>query len=155
MTVQLTLQNACNTNSIPSQQQFETWAKTALQHIDDSPKNCELVIRLVDETESATLNKTYRNKQGATNVLSFHYEMTGDDEHCELGDLAICAKLVEKEAAEQQKPLEAHWAHLTIHGILHLLGFDHENEQDATTMEALERNIMQTLHYDDPYNDSE
>ena len=112
-------------------------------------------IRVVDKEESASLNEQYRNKQGATNVLSFTFESPVDiDLEMEtdlLGDLVICAPLVTEQAMEQNKTIEMHWTHLIVHGILHLLGYDHLNETDSDEMESLERKIMTKLGYSDPY----
>jgi probable rRNA maturation factor len=112
----------------------------------------ELTIRLVDEPEARELNRTYRHKDYATNVLSFPAEVP--DELLDiplLGDLVICVAVVEREAAEQGKTLDAHWAHLVIHGCLHLLGYDHEEDAEAEEMEALERNLLAELGHPDPY----
>lgn len=113
-------------------------------------ENAELCIRIVDEVESAELNERYRGKPGPTNVLSFPCEadVPGD---APLGDLAICAPLAAAEAEAQGKTPEAHWSHLVVHGVLHLLGFDHIGDHDAGTMEAEERAILARLGYPDPY----
>ncbi|HIG79867.1 MAG TPA: rRNA maturation RNase YbeY [Cycloclasticus sp.] len=116
----------------------------------------ELVIRLVDEEESAELNETYRQKKGPTNVLSFPFEMPeelpsdaiSDDI---LGDLVICAPVVAKEAKEQGKPVLSHWAHMVIHGCLHLQGYDHVNEDDALVMEAIEIDLLSSIGINNPY----
>ncbi len=116
----------------------------------------ELVIRLVDEEESAELNETYRQKKGPTNVLSFPFEMPeelpsdaiSDDI---LGDLVICAPVVAKEAKEQGKSVLSHWAHMVIHGCLHLQGYDHVNEDDALVMEAIEIDLLSSIGINNPY----
>ena len=107
----------------------------------------EITIRLVDSDEGRTLNNDYRGKDYATNVLSFPY----DSEPVVSGDLVICPAVVAKEAAEQGKPLDAHYAHLTVHGMLHLQGRDHDNDEDAEAMENEEKEILAALGYPDPY----
>lgn len=110
-----------------------------------------MTIRLVDEAESHELNLTYRGKDKPTNVLSFPFEAPPGIEMPLLGDLIICRQVVEQEAKEQQKPLEAHWAHMVVHGSLHLLGYDHIEDDEAEEMESLETEIMLALGYEDPY----
>lgn len=126
---------------MPLRADFVRWARAALT---DSG---QVAIRLVDEDEGRRLNKAYRGKGHATNVLSFPYET----EPLLMGDLVICPTVVAREAAEQGKPLAAHYAHLTVHGMLHLRGWDHENEGDAQAMEDEERKILAALGYPDPY----
>ena len=108
-------------------------------------------MRLVDEAESHELNLTYRGKDKPTNVLSFPFEAPPGIELPLLGDLIICRQVVEQEAKEQDKPLEAHWAHMVIHGSLHLLGYDHIIDEEAEEMDGLESEIMLALGYEDPY----
>lgn len=109
-----------------------------------------LSVRIVDEAESAALNRRYRGHAGATNVLSFPAGLDAPELRV-LGDLAVCAAVVEREAREQGKPAAAHWSHMMVHGILHLLGFDHTEDDEAEVMEALEGRILAQLGYDDPY----
>ena len=111
----------------------------------------ELLIRLVGYEESRSLNSRYRNIDKATNVLSFSADLPAEVELCLLGDIVICAPLVASEAADQGKPLKSHWAHLTIHGVLHLLGYDHLGDEEATQMEALEIGILGALGFLNPY----
>ena len=111
------------------------------------PAAVQVTIRLVDADEGRALNNDYRGKDYATNVLSFPY----DTEPVVTGDLVICPAVVAREAAEQDKPLAAHYAHLTVHGMLHLQGWDHENDEDAQAMEDEEREILAALGYPDPY----
>lgn len=119
-------------------------------------QEAEVTVRIVDEAESNELNLTYRGKDKPTNVLSFPFEAPPGLELPLLGDLVICRQVVEHEAAEQGKPLMAHWAHMVVHGSLHLLGYDHIEDDEAEEMEALERDIMQELGFADPYlNDEE
>ncbi|QNS14647.1 rRNA maturation RNase YbeY [Mannheimia bovis] len=148
------LQIACeNSENLPSEAQFYTWVHKALAmqaKTEDFPET-EITIRIVDEAESHELNLTYRGKDKPTNVLSFPFEVPEGIKMPLLGDLVICRQVMEKEAQEQQKPLEAHWAHLAIHGTLHLLGYDHLTDEEAEEMESLETEIMQSLGYEDPY----
>ncbi|HCL74542.1 rRNA maturation RNase YbeY [Stutzerimonas nitrititolerans] len=133
----------------PGDEDFRRWCELALrQRSADS----ELTIRLVDEAEGRELNHTWRQKDYATNVLSFPADVP--DELLDiplLGDLVICVPVVAREAVEQGKPLEAHWAHLVIHGCLHLLGYDHIDDAEADEMEALERQLLAELGHPDPY----
>lgn len=146
--LELDLQVACE-HAAHSEAQFRQWCELALrQRSADS----ELTIRLVDEPEGRELNHTWRQKDYATNVLSFPADVP--DELLDiplLGDLVICVPVVEREAAEQDKPPEAHWAHLVIHGCLHLLGYDHIEDDEAEEMEALERTLLAELGHPDPY----
>ncbi len=144
------VQRICATPSQPSKEQLECWVNTVLANLDEE---CELVIRIVDETESAELNEAYRHKKGATNILSFPFEEPeGIDLVLNLlGDLVICAPVLEREAAEQQKLLHHHWAHIVIHGTLHLLGYDHIDDAEAEEMEAKEIALLHTLLIPNPY----
>jgi probable rRNA maturation factor len=150
--LELDLQVASEANA-PSQAQFHLWCEMGLrQRTADS----ELTIRLVDEAEGRELNNTWRHKDYATNVLSFPADVP--DEMLDiplLGDLVICVPVVAREAAEQGKTLDAHWAHLVIHGCLHLLGYDHIDDEEAEEMEALEQTLLAELGYPDPYADDE
>lgn len=154
MNVTVDLQNASGVSKLPLKRQFSHWAAKALQALPDRNTHptakTRLSIRIVDEAESATLNSHYRHKQGPTNILSFPVP-TDLGAPGELGDLAICAQVVRREAAAQGKDEQAHWAHLVVHGVLHLHGYDHENARDADTMEALEIRILQQLDIGNPY----
>ena len=132
----------------PDENLFKTWAENALAGVEE---DCELSIRLVKEDESADLNSQYRGKSGPTNVLSFPFESPVPLEPRLLGDLVICAPVVDREAVEQGKTEHDHWAHMVVHGCLHLLGYDHIDDQDAERMEALEIEILQTLQIANPY----
>ena len=145
------VQIACEGNH-PDEALFQTWADVALSQLDEQ---CELSIRLVDEEESAELNSSYRGKPNATNVLSFPFDSPIPMEPRLLGDLVICTAIVEHEAQQQNKTLNAHWAHLVIHGCLHLLGYDHIDDDEAEIMEALEITRLSQLDIDDPYHDHE
>ena len=135
---------------LPSSTSFRRWVEAAL-HGAKRRKPAELSIRVVDADEGRALNRDYRGKDYATNVLSFPAELPPGMNLPLIGDLAICAPVVAREAAEQGKPAHHHWAHLTIHGTLHLLGYDHVEDAEAEAMEALEKRILAKLGIDDPY----
>jgi probable rRNA maturation factor len=137
----ITIQYASQQTNLPSKNQFRKWAKAAIR------VDTEVTIRLVDEVEGRALNKTYRGKDYATNVLTFPLT---EEPHL-MGDIIICAPVVAAEALAQNKPLEAHYAHLTVHGILHLHGYDHKIEAQAELMESLETAIVSKLGYANPY----
>ncbi|WP_454256191.1 rRNA maturation RNase YbeY [Pseudomonas sp. Marseille-Q8238] len=156
--VELDLQIASTAAQLPTEAQFRTWCELALrQRTGDS----ELTVRLVDEAEGRELNHTWRHKDYATNVLSFPADIPdGPDgepllDIPLLGDLVICAPVVEREAQEQRKTREAHWAHLVIHGCLHLLGYDHIDDAEAEEMETLEQELLSELGHPDPYATNE
>ncbi len=148
------VQDASDGARVPAAKRLRDWALRALEATD---RRGELTIRIVGEDESAELNTRYRGKQGPTNVLAFPSEPIpsgAPGEGAELlpvGDLVICAPVVIREAAEQGKRPDAHWAHMVVHGTLHLAGFDHETARDARTMEAQERELLATLGFADPY----
>jgi probable rRNA maturation factor len=133
---------------LPAPISFKRWAEAACQ---GRIKRADIAVRVVDEAEGRRLNHHYRGKDYATNVLSFPAELPEGVTLPILGDLVICAPVVAREAAEQDKTLSAHYAHLTIHGVLHLLGLDHENSLEADAMEAIERSILADFGYADPY----
>lgn len=135
---------------LPDSELFQHWVDTALTEYA-SP--FEVLIRIVDELEMTELNQTYRHKKGATNILSFPFEAPKGLELNLLGDLVICAPVIEREAIEQSKLLLHHWAHIVIHGIFHLLGYDHIDETDADEMEMLEINTLKTLNINNPYQE--
>ena len=153
MSVIIDLHNASGDVAIPLRKQFKHWATAAMSTIAPERKRVELSIRIVDSAESAELNSHYRHKQGSTNILSFPVPAELHQAPL-LGDLAICAEVVAREAGEQHKTLDAHWAHLTVHGVLHLCGYDHEEEQAAVVMEDIERKILAQLGYNDPYQET-
>ncbi len=142
---------------MPHARTLSTWAKAAFiwpRTLDRRPRS--LTIRIVGAAESRRLNRTWRGKDKPTNVLSFPAEpLTADCgpqiADAPLGDLAICAPVVAREAREQGKPLTAHWAHMVVHGVLHLLGYDHENDRDAERMERTEISLLRGFGYADPY----
>jgi probable rRNA maturation factor len=147
--LELDIQRACTSLELPDDASFRLWAGLALQAYGDH----ELTIRLVDEAESQSLNREYRHKDYPTNVLSFPADLPPELNIPLLGDLVICAPVVEREALEQRKPPKAHWAHMVIHGCLHLTGYDHMEEDEAEEMEALERQLLGHLGIADPYLD--
>ncbi|WP_281223467.1 rRNA maturation RNase YbeY [Photobacterium sanguinicancri] len=151
MAIYLDLQHATeNQDGLPSEADFQQWLNAAVTLFK---ADAEVTIRLVDEEESHALNHEYRGKDKSTNVLSFPFEAPPGVELDLLGDLIICRQVVEKEAKEQNKTLNAHWAHMVVHGSLHLLGYDHIDDEEAEEMEALETEIMQRMGFSDPYAD--
>jgi probable rRNA maturation factor len=140
------IQRRVQAEGIPTTATLRQWAR---ESIGGDPPG-ELTIRIVDEAESASLNGRFRQKPKPTNVLSFPYEAEALDEPI-LGDLVICAPVVAREAGEQGKSADSHWAHMVVHGVLHLLGYDHENDEDAEKMEARELEILARLGFSDPY----
>lgn len=138
-----------NQSNLPTLEQFTLWATQAVRAESIEP---EMTIRIVDEAESHELNLTYRGKDRPTNVLSFPFECPEEVDLPLLGDLIICRQVVEREAEEQGKPLLAHWAHMVVHGSLHLLGYDHIEDDEAEEMESLETEIMTGLGFEDPYS---
>ena len=143
------LQIACEQETgLPTLEQIEQWATAAVQPQSDE---VEMTVRIVDEAESHELNLNYRGKDRPTNVLSFPFECPDEVELPLLGDLVICRQVVEREAQGQDKPLMAHWAHMVVHGSLHLLGYDHIEDDEAEEMESLETQIMTGLGFADPY----
>ncbi len=154
MPVELEVQRATNSTGVPDDERFQLWVEAALA---GKPDQFTLSIRVVDEPEARRFNCDYRNKDYATNVLSFPAELPEglpiEIRQSQLGDLLICAPVVEREASEQQRSEDDHWAHLTIHGVLHLLGYDHEQADEACVMESLETEILAKLGISDPYQD--
>ena len=150
MAIDLELQIASHAKTLPHPAQFREWVSVAL---DQKVDTGELNIRIVDEAESAELNWQYRKKTGPTNVLSFPYDPMPGIPTRLLGDIVICAPVVEQEAQENNKTLIEHWAHMVIHGILHLLGYNHLEPEEAIEMETLETELMLKLGFPPPYGD--
>ena len=148
MAVTIDLQNDAALAGVPAEPQLQAWVEAALQ---SDYATLEQTIRVVDRDEGGELNRRYRGKPAATNVLAFPFDGAHLGYDC-LGDLVLCAPLVAEEAAAQGKPAEAHWAHLVVHGMLHLQGFDHHDNADRERMEALEIQILGGLGYTNPYN---
>lgn len=149
--IEVDLQLVSEDAYIPDESLFVQWCRAAILPYQES---AELTIRVVDEEEGLALNSAYRQKDYATNVLSFPADLP--DEFLDiplLGDLIICAPVVRKEAEQQQKAIEAHWAHMVTHGCLHLLGFDHEDQEDAIEMESIEQVLLMEQGYPDPYQE--
>jgi probable rRNA maturation factor len=142
------VQFALSAPGMPDAEQIRGWALAALATHD---RPTELTVRVVDEAEITALNRRYRGKDGPTNVLSFPYEGFADVADGLLGDVVVCAPVVAAEAAQQGKPALAHWAHLVIHGVLHLLGYDHQQAPEAARMERRESELLATLGYPDPW----
>ena len=155
METELEVQRATTAVDIPDDDQFQLWVETVLV---GKPNDFTLAIRIVDEQEGQHLNHQYRNKDYATNVLSFPADLPEtlpvEIRLSQLGDLVICAPVVAREATEQYRPETDHWAHLTIHGVLHLLGYDHEEADEAVVMESLEMKFLAGLGISDPYQDT-
>lgn len=143
------LQIAAENSHIPPEHIFKEWIDKLKQDIDI--KEEEITIRVVNTDESQALNKRYRGQDKPTNVLSFPSQLPALVGESYLGDIVICAKIVEKEALAQNRDIEAQWAHMLVHGILHLHGYDHSEDADAQKMEALEGKLLATLGYANPY----
>ena len=154
MQAEFEVQRAVTTTTIPDDDQFQRWINAVP---DTGDRKFSLTIRIVDEQEAQRFNREYRNRDYATNVLSFPAELPeglpAEFRQSQLGDILICAPVVVREASEQQRPEADHWAHLTIHGILHLLGYDHEQPDEAVVMESLETDILKNVGVSDPYLD--
>ncbi len=135
---------------VPNAEQLHLWVSQALPK---DKQDSEITIRIVEQEESQALNSAYRQKDKPTNVLSFPSDLPDFIEEPYLGDLVVCADVVAREACEQQKENEAHWAHMIIHGTLHLLGYDHINDSDAEIMESHEKTLLNALGYKDPYTE--
>lgn len=148
LTLELGVSYGLPRKGLPAAPSFKRWASIALTN---RVRRADLAIRIVDEREGRALNHHYRGKDSATNVLSFPAELPPGVKLPVLGDIVLCAPVVAREARAQGKALNAHYAHLTVHGILHLLGMDHENPREADAMEQLEREILANLSIEDPY----
>jgi probable rRNA maturation factor len=154
MSYYVDVQHACQEIPPVTDQMLTEWATTAIKPYRDS---AELTVRLVDAKEITTLNHTYRKKNKPTNVLAFP-AVYPDDIELEfplLGDIIICSSVLKQESEEQDKPLVAHWAHIVIHGVLHLLGYDHIKESEALKMQAIEIGLLAKLGFDNPYKSKE
>lgn len=145
------LQVASEASFIPSIKQLAEWASLAIKKPDSDSEEYEMTVRVVDEQESQSLNSEYRDKHKPTNVLSFPFEAPAQIALNLLGDLVICAPVVKQEAEEQDKSELAHWAHMVIHGTLHLQGYDHIEEQEALEMEQIEIELLSQLGFSNPY----
>jgi len=157
LSLYLDVQQMVESDTIPQQSMLESWITSTLLEeaaMSQEPLNneYELTIRIVDKSEIQALNNTYRHKNIATNVLSFPFEAPPEIQMPLLGDLVICHDVVVGEAQQQHKTITDHWAHMVIHGLLHLKGYDHIEDSDAQVMEALEIRILETLNIADPYH---
>ncbi len=150
MTIELELQIASNIKTLPHPAQIREWISIVFWK---RMKNAELTIRIVDTQEMTTLNDKFRQKKEPTNVLAFPIRFEHEDDAPLLGDIIICAPVVEQEATEQDKELLAHWAHMVIHGALHLLNYNHHTIKDAITMEKLETQLLTKLGFANPYEE--
>ncbi len=150
MSIAVVVQNVSVLSDVPSNETISRWAQAALEDIDN--KKSELTVRIVDESEITDLNRTYRGKDKVTNVLSFPFTDPPETATSILGDVIVCAAVVKREAQEQDKAPEAHWAHMVVHGILHLCGYDHEQSEQAEQMESIETDIMTRLGFPAPYS---
>ena len=148
MSIELDFENGSG-NQTPDNNLFTTWVSAALK---DLHPEAQLSIRIVDEAEMTQLNHQFRGQNKSTNVLSFPADIPSEVDINLLGDIAICAPVIEREANEQGKELGAHYAHMSVHSALHLAGYDHINDSDATQMEALEILVLKRLGYSNPYN---
>lgn len=153
MPYQIDVEVNSSSTKIPSVENIELWIRTALQ--SDELNQAEVSVYIVDEAESQELNAQYRGKDKPTNVLSFPADIPDEVGVPLLGDLVICAPVVEREAYEQGKTLNAHWAHMLVHGTLHLLGYDHVEDDEADVMEALETRLITQLNFPAPYTEIE
>jgi len=156
MNVLVDVQRACDHDTIPTTEIVDAWVSRAVEAAS-APRDVEVSVRIVDGDEIQALNRDYREKDKATNVLSFPAgPLAGlpDDMPVLLGDIVVCASVVESEAAEQGKAVGDHWAHMLVHGALHLLGFDHEDDAEAAEMEALETRVLTEHGLPDPYGAS-
>lgn len=154
MQAELEVQRCSTSDNLPNDEQFQLWVEAALA---GKPQKFTLAIRVVDEPEARRYNREYRDKDYATNVLSFPAELPEglpeEIRQAQLGDLLLCAPVVAREAKEQCRSEVDHWAHLIVHGVLHLFGYDHEQQSEAVLMETLETEILANLGVSDPYQD--
>ena len=148
MGMNMDIQNVSGFDNLPENELIVKWAEQAL---DEQHKDAEITLRVVDINEGRALNKEWRGKDSATNVLSFPVGEVIEHAPNLLGDIVVCAPIVEQEAKEQGKTIDAHWAHLVIHGILHLQGYDHESDEEANVMETKEIKILKKIGYTNPY----
>lgn len=152
MALQTVVQRACRCPAAPDDESIKTWSAAAFQAGGPARvADLELTVRVVEEDEAAALNCTYRRKEYVPNVLSFPMNTGISFDTGLLGDVVICAAVAEREAGEQRKPLQAHWAHLVVHGVLHCCGFEHDTDAGARGMESLEKRVLADFGFPDPY----
>jgi len=147
----LDYQLADGITNAPEESAIHKWIAATLEHLQEDDKPVELTVRIATTKEAQQLNNEFRSKDYATNVLSFPFDSPVELPVTLLGDLVICQSVVEREAEEQQKSAIDHWTHMVIHGTLHLLGYDHIEDNEAEEMEQIERNILASLNISDPY----
>jgi len=151
----IAFEDASGADGVPEATSIEQWVKHVLSHQLNTANFPEINIQVVDEVLISELNETYRHKSGPTNVLSFPFEappgLPEEEAEALLGDIVICAQVVSREAEQQDKTLQAHWAHMVVHGVLHLLGYDHLEDQEADAMESLEVQLLNELAFPNPY----
>ena len=152
MSIQVEIQNLSDAAGLPAERNIRRWVSAALQH--DGKTDVELVVRIVDEAAIAELKLRYRKKPGPTNVLSFPFQDPPGVQTNILGDIVVCAPIVLQEASTYSVPHADRWAHMLVHGTLHLCGYDHQCDQDASDMEQLERDILAELGVANPYSES-
>ena len=148
--LEIYVQDVSHNKSVPRPGRLKAWVQSAFEQ----GRYGELTVRIVDEREGAALNERFRQGEGATNVLAFpadDLQLPTTAEPPAVGDIVICAPVLEREAVAQNRPLDAHWAHIAIHGALHLVGFDHMDEASAAVMEAREAELLESLGFDNPY----
>ena len=150
MTCLVDIQLEDGSSKTPDAQQIRGWVAAVFTTLERSP--LALTVRVVDEEELAKLNQRHRGRNQSTNVLSFPIEPLPGMRTDLLGDIVVCGPVVDREAAIQHKSPMGHWAHMVVHGLLHLFGYDHESDQDAMAMEALEKSVLEGLGYSDPYH---
>ena len=149
MTDPVDIQLADDSATTPDAQQIRSWVAAVFTTLERSPLT--LTVRVVGEEEMAKLNRRYRGRNQPTNVLSFPIKPLQGMATDLLGDIVVCGPVVDREAAIQHKPPMGHWAHMVVHGMLHLFGYDHESDQEATAMETLEKSVLERLGFSDPY----
>ncbi len=148
MTAKINVEYMSNASELPAEAMIAHWAQAALQGHE---RYVEVGVRIVDESEIIELNQRFRKKAEPTNVLSFPFEDPPGTQTDVLGDVVVCAPIVSSQAQTEGKPLSAHWAHMVVHGIMHLRGYDHETPEEANAMEHMETRILEGLGFPDPY----
>lgn len=151
MDLQIEQQNPAGWSHTPSPDELKSWVAATLAAVEYERSRAELAVRLVSADESATLNQRFRDRAGPTNILSFPAQVPESVDLPLLGDLVVCVDLVETEAKAQNKPVQHHLCHLVVHGILHLLGHDHQGDEEAARMEAMEIDVLQGMGIANPY----
>ncbi len=151
MTAKINVEYVSNASELPAEAMIAHWAQAALEGHE---RYVEVGVRIVDESEIIELNQRFRKRAEPTNVLSFPFEDPPGTQTDVLGDVVVCAPIVSSQAQTEGKPLSAHWAHMIVHGIMHLRGYDHESPEEANAMEHMETRILEGLGFPDPYASS-